>query len=48
MAKIGYLKQQIGPGGVAVLRRIKQSFDPSGLLNPGTMFESNGSEAKSE
>ncbi|PLX98250.1 MAG: glycolate oxidase subunit GlcD [Desulfuromonas sp.] len=48
MAKMGYLKRQIGPGGVAVLRRIKQSFDPGGLLNPGKMFEANGTEAKSE
>ncbi len=39
MAKIGYLQRQLGPGGVAVLRRIKKSFDPGGLLNPGKMFE---------
>jgi len=49
MAKMGYLKRQIGPGGVAILRRIKKSFDPKGLLNPGKMFENgNGAEAKGE
>jgi len=49
MAKIGYLKRQLGPGGVAVLRRIKKSFDPDGLLNPGKMFESDDTaEAKGE
>nr|NIS41810.1 glycolate oxidase subunit GlcD [Desulfuromonadales bacterium] len=48
MAKMGYLKRQIGAGGVAVLRRIKQSFDPAGLLNPGKMFATNGAEAKGE
>ena len=49
MAKIGYLKRQLGPGGVAVLRRIKKSFDPDGLLNPGKMFENDDTaEAKGE
>ncbi len=49
MAKIGYLQRQIGDGGVAVLRRIKQSFDPGGLLNPGKMFVSgNGEESGRE
>jgi len=39
IAKKGYLAKQIGPGGVAVMRRIKDAFDPDGLLNPGKMFE---------
>lgn len=49
MAKIGYLKRQLGEGGVSILRRIKQSFDPAGLLNPGKMFEPvDETEAKGE
>ena len=49
MAKIGYLKRQLGEGGVSILRRIKRSFDPAGLLNPGKMFEPDeAAEAKDE
>ena len=38
IAKKGYLARQIGPGGVAVMKRIKSAFDPDGLLNPGKIF----------
>ncbi len=38
IAKKEYLARQIGPGGVAVMKRIKQAFDPEGLLNPGKIF----------
>ncbi|PLX78263.1 MAG: glycolate oxidase subunit GlcD [Desulfuromonas sp.] len=38
IAKKDYLAKQIGPAGVAVMRRIKQSFDPQGLLNPGKII----------
>jgi glycolate oxidase len=38
LAKKDYLERQIGAGGVEVMRRIKQSFDPGGLLNPGKIF----------
>ena len=38
IAKKGYLARQIGPGGVAVMKRIKQAFDPGGILNPGKIF----------
>lgn len=38
MAKKDYLARQIGPGGVAVMKRIKQAFDPDGILNPGKIF----------
>ncbi|MHB8708394.1 MAG: FAD-binding oxidoreductase [Desulfuromonadales bacterium] len=39
LAKKDYLARQIGAGGVAVMRRIKQAFDPAGLLNPGKIFD---------
>ncbi|WP_303722450.1 FAD-binding oxidoreductase [Malonomonas rubra] len=38
IAKKDYLARQIGPAGVAVMKRIKQAFDPAGLLNPGKIF----------
>ncbi|MDT8440073.1 MAG: FAD-linked oxidase C-terminal domain-containing protein [Desulfuromonadales bacterium] len=38
LAKKDYLQRQIGAGGVNVMRRIKRSFDPDGLLNPGKIF----------
>ncbi|MEA3545984.1 MAG: FAD-linked oxidase C-terminal domain-containing protein [Thermodesulfobacteriota bacterium] len=38
MAKKDYLSRQIGPGGVAVMKRIKHAFDPEGILNPGKIF----------
>jgi len=39
IAKKDYLARQIGPGGVAVMKRIKQAFDPEGILNPGKIFD---------
>lgn len=38
LAKKDYLQRQIGAGGVEVMRRIKQGFDPTGTLNPGKIF----------
>ena len=35
---LDHLARQIGPGGVAVMKRIKQAFDPEGILNPGKIF----------
>ena len=37
-AKKAYLLRQLGPGGVGVMRRIKDAFDPAGRLNPGKIF----------
>lgn len=38
LAKKEYLARQIGAGGVKVMRRIKNAFDPEGILNPGKIF----------
>ncbi|WP_321369221.1 FAD-linked oxidase C-terminal domain-containing protein [uncultured Desulfuromusa sp.] len=38
IAKKEYLARQVGPGGVAVMKRIKKAFDPDGVLNPGKIF----------
>lgn len=34
-SKLGWVQQQLGQAGVALMQRIKSVYDPSGLLNPG-------------
>lgn len=36
--KSKYLSLMVGEGGIQVMRRIKASFDPQGILNPGKIF----------
>ncbi|MFE6286105.1 FAD-binding oxidoreductase [Streptomyces sp. NPDC057877] len=36
-AKLPYLADRLGNDQVALLRRIKQAFDPAGILNPGKL-----------
>jgi glycolate oxidase len=35
MAKKKYLPKLVGAAGIRVMRHIKESFDPKGILNPG-------------
>ncbi len=37
IAKLKYLKNEIGRSGVETMRRIKQAFDPDNILNPGKL-----------
>ena len=37
-AKAAYLGLNLSPDAIALMKRIKASFDPHGILNPGKMF----------
>jgi glycolate oxidase len=37
LAKLPFLERRLGAPHVALLKRIKQAFDPDGILNPGKL-----------
>ena len=39
LAKKPYLPGALGPVGMELMRRVKDSFDPNGILNPGKIFD---------
>jgi len=38
MAKAPYLDLKVGPAGIDLMKRIKEAFDPNGIMNPGKIF----------
>jgi glycolate oxidase len=46
-AKLAYVERQLGPGTVALMRRIKASLDPHDVLNPGKKVPPRQSSASS-
>jgi glycolate oxidase len=39
LAKKPYLADALGPVAMDIMRRVKASFDPHGILNPGKIFD---------
>jgi alkyldihydroxyacetonephosphate synthase len=37
-----WLKEEVGPTGVAALRALKSELDPTGIMNPGKLLALNG------
>jgi glycolate oxidase subunit GlcD len=46
-AKVAYVERQLGPGTVALMRRIKTALDPHWVLNPGKKVPERQSSASS-
>ena len=38
ISKAPFLEMEVGPLGVAVMKRLKECFDPNGIFNPGKIF----------
>lgn len=38
IAKAPFLEMEVGPLGVTAMKRVKNCFDPNGILNPGKIF----------
>jgi glycolate oxidase len=42
ISKAPFFEMEVGPLGVAVMKRLKECFDPNGILNPGKIFLDEG------
>jgi glycolate oxidase len=38
LAKLKFLEKSVGEPAIEMMRRIKESIDPNGVLNPGKIF----------
>ena len=43
--RLPFVAAQLGPGGVGLLRRVKDALDPEGVMNPGKLVPPAGGEA---
>jgi glycolate oxidase len=46
VAKMRYLPLQAGPVGMRLFGEVKRAFDPAGILNPGKIIPSRGTESR--
>jgi glycolate oxidase len=44
--KAAYLADEVGPVGIEVGRAVKEALDPTGILNPGKMFDPSASHGR--
>ncbi len=40
--KSSFMEQELGAVGVDMMRRIKDAWDPNGIMNPGKIFAEPG------
>lgn len=43
-----YLERELGPGTVALLRRLKAAVDPKNIMNPGSLLYETEAEREEE
>ena len=36
--KSPYMEMELGPVGISLMKKIKEAWDPNGILNPGKIF----------
>jgi glycolate oxidase len=46
-AKAPYLSMELSPESISLMEKIKRTFDPNGVLNPGKIFPAGGGESPS-
>ncbi|WP_425433692.1 FAD-linked oxidase C-terminal domain-containing protein [Natribacillus halophilus] len=42
--KAPFMEEELGETGLEMMKRLKQSWDPKGIMNPGKIFASSGAK----